>query len=48
VLSRHVSEGQINKVRDALPKSIRQMWQSAEDPTVRAEEPLLLTEELAV
>lgn len=26
VLSRHVSEGQIAKVRDALPKSIRQSW----------------------
>ena len=46
VLSRHVSEGQINKVRDALPKSIRQMWASAEDPTLMADEPLILTEEV--
>ena len=47
VLSRHISEGQINKVRDALPKSLRQMWESAEDPTVFSkEEPLLLTEEV--
>ena len=47
VLSRHISAGQINKVRDALPKSLRQMWQSAEDPTVFAkDEPLLLTEEV--
>ena len=45
VLSRHISEGQCNKVRDALPKSIRQMWLSAEDPTINAE-PLLLTEEV--
>ncbi len=42
VLSRHVSEGQVDKVRDALPKSLRQMWESAEDPTVLAEEPLIL------
>jgi hypothetical protein len=46
VLSRHISEGQINKVRDALPKSLRQMWQSAEDPTASSKEPLLLTEEV--
>jgi uncharacterized protein (DUF2267 family) len=46
VLSRHISEGQINKVRDALPKSLRQMWVSAEDPTVLADETLLLTEEV--
>jgi uncharacterized protein (DUF2267 family) len=47
VLSRHISEGQINKVRDALPKSLRQMWESAEDPTAFArQEPLLLTEEV--
>jgi uncharacterized protein (DUF2267 family) len=43
VLSRHISEGQINKVRDALPKSLRHMWESAEDPTITAE-PLILTE----
>ena len=48
VLSRHISEGQVTKVRDALPKSIRQMWQSAEDPSLVAQEPLLLTEEHAV
>jgi uncharacterized protein (DUF2267 family) len=42
VLSRHISEGQINKVRDALPKSLRQMWESAEDPTLT--ETLILTE----
>jgi len=45
VLSRHISEGQVNKVRDALPKGIRQLWQSAEDPTLSAREPLMLTEE---
>jgi uncharacterized protein (DUF2267 family) len=44
VLSRHVSEGQIAKVRDALPKSLRQMWRSAEDPTLINSEPLILTE----
>jgi uncharacterized protein (DUF2267 family) len=44
VLSRHISEGQVNKVRDALPKGLRQMWESAEDPTVFASETLVLTE----
>ncbi|MFL6753804.1 MAG: DUF2267 domain-containing protein [Sphingomicrobium sp.] len=44
LLSRHVSEGQCNKVRDALPKSLRQLWQSAEDPTVFGTETLILTE----
>jgi uncharacterized protein (DUF2267 family) len=44
VLSRHISEGQISKVRDALPKSLRQLWESAEDPTLIAREPLILTE----
>ena len=29
VMSRHISEGQIAKIRDALPKSLRQMWESA-------------------
>ena len=48
VLSRHISEGQINKVRDALPKSVRQMWVSAEDPTMRVNEPLILTEEQVI
>ena len=44
VLSRHISEGQVNKVRDALPKGLRQLWEAAEDPTLRAGEPLVLTE----
>jgi uncharacterized protein (DUF2267 family) len=44
VLSRHISEGQVNKVRDALPKSLRQLWEEAEDPTLLAQEPLALTE----
>jgi uncharacterized protein (DUF2267 family) len=44
VLSRHISEGQINKVRDALPKSLRRLWESAEDPTVFGTETLILTE----
>ncbi len=30
VLSNHVSEGQIAKVREALPKSLRQSWMDAE------------------
>ena len=30
VLSRHLSEGQVNKVREALPRSLRQSWLDAE------------------
>lgn len=44
MLSRHISEGQVSKVRDALPKSLRQMWESAEDPTITATETLILNE----
>lgn len=40
LLSRNISEGQIGKVRDALPKSLRQLWYHAEDPTAEACEPL--------
>ena len=47
LLSRHISEGQVTKVRDALPKSLRQMWVTAEDPTIMAE-PLILTESMEV
>lgn len=39
LLSRHISEGQVSKVRDALPKSLRQLWESAEDPSLVAGEP---------
>jgi len=47
VLSRHISEGQISKVRDALPKSLRQLWPSAEELTGFADdEPLVLDETL--
>ena len=60
LLSRHVSEGQVSKIRDALPKSLRQLWQSAEDPSVlardrqaepqqqSAQETLILTEAMEV
>jgi uncharacterized protein (DUF2267 family) len=30
LLSRHVSEGQIDKVRGALPKGMRMLWESAD------------------
>lgn len=33
VLSRHISEGQIAKVREALPQSLRQSWKDAEQQT---------------
>ena len=45
LLTRHISEGQIAKVRDALPKSLRQMWDSA-DTAALDEEPLILTEQV--
>ena len=44
VLSRHISEGQINKIRDALPKSIRKLWNSAEDPTVFSQQTFIMAE----
>jgi uncharacterized protein (DUF2267 family) len=39
VLSRHISEGQVAKVREALPKSLRQSWIDAEQ-----QEELVLSE----
>jgi len=30
VLSRHISQGQVDKVREALPKSLRQSWVDSE------------------
>jgi uncharacterized protein (DUF2267 family) len=30
VLSRHISEGQVRNVREALPRSVRQMWHAPE------------------
>jgi len=48
LLSRHISEGQINKVRDALPKTLRRLWEEAEDPTIVSERPLLLTAAMEV
>jgi uncharacterized protein (DUF2267 family) len=41
VLSRHISEGQANKVREALPKSLRQSWA---DAAQQSQEPLTLDE----
>ena len=32
VLSHHISEGQVAKVREALPRSLRQSWIDAETP----------------
>ena len=29
-LSRHVSEGQITKIRNALPKGLRMLWDGAD------------------
>jgi uncharacterized protein (DUF2267 family) len=33
VLSRHVSEGQIDHVKQALPRSLRQSWETAGNRT---------------
>ena len=37
VLSRHVSEGQVRKVREALPEDVRALW-SEPAPTSRLSE----------
>ena len=37
VLSRHISEGQIEHVKQALPKSVRQMWEEAVTSDIAAE-----------
>lgn len=42
VLSRHISEGQVKKVREALPRSLRQSWTDAEKRGL--DEPLTLDE----
>ena len=42
LLSRHISQGQVNKVREALPRSIRQSWIDAEQRSL--DEPLTLDE----
>lgn len=34
VLSRHIPEGQVSKVQDALPRDIRQAWRSAAESVV--------------
>ena len=31
LLARHISEGQVRKICDSLPKSVRQMWETAEE-----------------
>jgi uncharacterized protein (DUF2267 family) len=36
VLSRHISEGQIDKVRNALPKRLRRVWEAAPEPMPEA------------
>ncbi len=42
VLSRHVSEGQIVKVKNSLPKGIRQAWENIDARTVStAAEPII-------
>ena len=41
VLSNHVSEGQIAKVKHALPKGIRQAWESLDARTPAMSEPAI-------
>jgi uncharacterized protein (DUF2267 family) len=36
-LNRHITEGQIKKVRDALPKSVRALWPEPEHPPLPGE-----------
>ncbi|WP_246444443.1 DUF2267 domain-containing protein [Sphingomonas sediminicola] len=35
-LSRHISQGQVDHVKQALPKGLRQMWDEAEAIVVEA------------
>ena len=44
LLSRHISEGQVAKVRESLPKSLRQMWETAEAREAAADESFMLAE----
>jgi uncharacterized protein (DUF2267 family) len=44
VLSRHISEGQVAKVREALPKGLRQSWIDSEADSLE----LTLTEAEAI
>lgn len=37
VLSRHISQGQIDHVKQALPKGVRQMWEDVEAAGITAE-----------
>jgi uncharacterized protein (DUF2267 family) len=37
VLSRHISEGQVEHVKQALPKSVRQMWEDAVTADIASE-----------
>jgi uncharacterized protein (DUF2267 family) len=41
VLNRHLSGGQIEKVRQALPGSIRSLWPMPVEPTARPKEPAI-------
>ena len=47
VLSRHVSRGQIDHVKQALPKPVRQMWDDMEAPElVQEPEEMSLTPQI--
>ena len=45
VLSRHISQGQVDHVKQALPKGVRQMWENAEGAAPASER--MLEEETA-
>jgi uncharacterized protein (DUF2267 family) len=46
VLSRHISQGQVDHVKQALPKSVRQMWDEAETTAPVMTEEMILTPQI--
>jgi uncharacterized protein (DUF2267 family) len=46
VLSRHISKGQVDHVKQALPKSVRQMWDEAETNAPMMTQDMILTPQI--
>jgi uncharacterized protein (DUF2267 family) len=46
VLTRHISQGQVDHVKQALPKSVRQMWDEAETAAPVMTEDMILTPQI--
>ena len=46
VLSRHISQGQVDHVKQALPKGVRQMWDDVETGAPVMTEEMILTPQI--